>query len=105
MFSPLYPPPHPPFRSHIHRPFSFVIAVFFCTCLPLLYLPFSFALVIAVLREGSWWSELQEYLRSNGVQPIEADVTMLQVHLDHYFEATQTVSPIGQQTQTNYLIP
>ena len=47
---------------------------------------------MTVLREGSWWSELQEYLRSNGVKPIEADVTMLQISLDRYFEATQTVS-------------
>ena len=45
----------------------------------------------AVLREGSWWSDLQDELGREGVKPIEADLSMVQFHMTHYFEAAQTV--------------
>jgi hypothetical protein len=45
----------------------------------------------AVLREGSWWTELQDSLRRDGVTPIEADLNMIQVRLGQHFEAAQTV--------------
>ena len=45
----------------------------------------------AVLREGSWWTDLQDSLRQDGVTPVEADLTMIQVRLGQHFEAAQTV--------------
>jgi hypothetical protein len=45
----------------------------------------------AVLREGSWWTEVSETLEREGVTPIEADHTMIQAHLEAFFDAAQAV--------------
>eukprot|EP00596_Hydrurales_sp_CCMP1899_P003438 CAMPEP_0119047960 /NCGR_PEP_ID=MMETSP1177-20130426/56021_1 /TAXON_ID=2985 /ORGANISM="Ochromonas sp, Strain CCMP1899" /LENGTH=864 /DNA_ID=CAMNT_0007023211 /DNA_START=1185 /DNA_END=3779 /DNA_ORIENTATION=+ len=45
----------------------------------------------AVLREGGWWHEISEGLHKESLQPIEADFTMVQAHLDMFFNASQAV--------------
>lgn len=45
----------------------------------------------AILREGEWWTSVAGDLLAAQVRPIEADLTMMEQHLERYFDGAMEV--------------